>query len=94
MNSLKMTQIRSLDSSLQLVMAKNSNQRQNKLVVASIQKDNSILKQYIQQSFGDSVHATGALHVDQKLEPVNSKKNPAKIKICKNEIQCQYTLYG
>ena len=52
-------------------------------MVASIQKDNSILKEYIQQSFGDSVHATGAL--DQKLEPVN-KKNPAKIKICKIEI--------
>ena len=52
-------------------------------MVASIQKDNSILKEYIQQSFGDSVHATGAL--DQKLEPVN-KKNSAKIKICKNEI--------
>ena len=69
MNSLKMTQIRSLDSSLQLLMAKNRN-RQNKLVVASIQKDNSILKEYIQQSFGDSVHGTGAL--DQKLEPVNN----------------------
>ena len=82
MNSLKMTQIRSLDSSLQLVMAKNR-KRQNKLVVASIQKDNSILKEYIQQLFGDSVHATGAL--DQKFEPVN-KKNPAKIKICKIEI--------
>ena len=41
MNSLKMTQIRSLDSSLQLLMAKNRN-RQNKLVVASIQKHNSI----------------------------------------------------
>ena len=82
MNSLKMTQIRSLDSSLQLLMAKNRN-RQNKLVVASIQKDNSILKEYIQQSFGDSVHATGAL--DQKLEPVNNKKT-AKIKICKIEI--------
>ena len=82
MNSLKMTQIRSLDSSLQLLMAKNRN-RQNKLVVASIQKDNSILKEYIQQSFGDSVHATGAL--DQKLEPVNNK-TPAKIKICKIEI--------
>ena len=52
-------------------------------MVASIQKYNSILKEYIQQSFGDSVNATGAL--DQKLEPVN-KKNPAKIKICKNEI--------
>ena len=82
MNSLKMTQFRSLDSSLQLVMAKNR-KRQNKLVVACIQRNNSILKEYIQQSFGDSVHATGAL--DQKLEPVN-KKNPAKIKICKNEI--------
>ena len=79
---LKMTQILSLDSSLQLLMAKNRN-RQNKLVVASIQKDNSILKEYIQQSFGDSVHATGAL--DQKLQPVNNK-NPAKIKICKIEI--------
>ena len=52
-------------------------------MVASIQKDNSILKEYIQQSFGDSVHATGAL--DQKLQPVNNK-NPAKIKICKIEI--------
>ena len=41
MNSLKMTHIRSLDSSLQLLMAKNRN-RQNKLVVASTQKDNSI----------------------------------------------------
>ena len=41
MNSLKMTQILSLDSNLQLLMAKNRN-RQNKLVVASIQKDNSI----------------------------------------------------
>ena len=82
MNSLKMTQILSLDSSLLLLMAKNRN-RQNKLVAASIQKDNSILKEYIQQSFGDGVHATRAL--DQKLEPVN-KKNPAKIKICKIEI--------
>ena len=82
MNSLKLTQIRSHDSSLQLVMAKYRN-RQNKLVVASIQKDNSILKEYIQQSLGDSVHGTGAL--DQRLEPVN-KKNPAKIKICKIEI--------
>ena len=81
-NSLKMTQIRSLDTSLQLSMAKNRN-RQNKLVVASTQKDNSIWKEYIQQSFGDSVHATGAL--DQKLEPANNK-NPAKIKICKIEI--------
>ena len=52
-------------------MAKNRN-RQNILVVASTQKDNSIWKEYIQQSFGDSVHATGAL--DQKLEPVNNKK--------------------
>ena len=82
MNSLKMTQIRSRDSSLQLVMAKNRN-GQNKLVVASIQKANSILKEYIQQSFGDSVHATG--EYDQKLQPVN-KKNLAKIKICKIEI--------
>ena len=82
MNALKMTQILSLDSSLQLFMAKNRN-RQNKLVVACIQKENSILKEYIQQSFGDSVHATGAL--DQKLEPVN-KKNSAKINICKIEI--------
>ena len=73
MNSLKMTQILSLDSSLQLLMAKNRN-RQNKFVVASIQKDNSIWKEYIQQPFGDSVHATGAL--DQKLEPVNNK-NPS-----------------
>ena len=85
MNSLKMTQNRSRDSSLQLVMAKNRN-RQNKLVVASIQKANSILKEYIQQSFGDSVHATG--EYDQKLQPVNKKKkkNLAKIKICKIEI--------
>ena len=77
-----MSQILSLDSNLQLLMAKNRN-RQNKLVVASIQKDNSILKEYILQSFGDSVHATGAL--DQKLEPVKNK-NPAKIQICKIEI--------
>ena len=82
MNSLKMSQILSLDSNLQLLMAKHSNQ-ENKLLVACIHRDNSILKEYIQQSFGDSVHATGAL--DQKLEPVKNK-NPAKIKICKIEI--------
>ena len=82
MNSLKMTQILSLDSNLQLLMAKNRN-RQNKLVVASIQKDNFIWKEYIQQSLDDSVDATGAL--DQKLEPANNK-NTAKIKVCKIEI--------
>ena len=53
-------------------------------MVACTQKDNPIWKEYIQQSFGDSVHATGAL--DQKSEPVNNKKKPAKIKICKIEI--------
>ena len=82
MNSLKMSQILSLDSNLQLLMAKNRN-RQNKLVVASIQKNNSIWKEYIQQLFGDSVNATGAL--DQKLQPANNK-NTAKIKVCKIEI--------
>ena len=63
-------------------MAKNRN-RQNILMVASTQKDSSIWKEYIQQSFGDSVHATGAL--DQKLQPVNNKK-PSKIKIFKIKI--------
>ena len=63
-------------------MAKNRN-RQNKLVVACIHKDNSIWKEYIQQSLDDSVDATGAL--DQKLEPANNK-NTAKIKVYKIEI--------
>ena len=53
-----MTQILSLDSNLQVLMAKNRN-RQNKLLVASIHRNNSIWKEYIQQSFGDSVNAMG-----------------------------------
>ena len=44
MNSLKMSQILSLDSNLQLLMAKNSNQ-ENKLLVDCIQRDNSIWKE-------------------------------------------------
>ena len=44
MNSLKMSQILSLDSNLQLLMAKNRNQ-ENKLLVACIQRDNSIWKE-------------------------------------------------
>ena len=52
-------------------MAKTSNQ-ENKLLVACIHRDNSIWKEYIQQSFGDTVNATGAW--DQKLQPANSKK--------------------
>ena len=37
----------------------------------------------LQQSFGDSVNATG--FIDHKLQPANNK-NTAKIKICKIEI--------
>ena len=44
MNSLKMSQILSLDSDLQLLMATNSNQ-ENKLLVACIQRENSIWKE-------------------------------------------------
>ena len=60
-------------------MAKNSNQ-ENKLKVACIQRerDNSIWKEYIQQSFGDTVNATGAW--DQKLHPANSKKKKTQLK--------------
>ena len=75
MNSLKMTLILSLDSNLQLLMAKNSNQ-ENKLLVACIHRDNSIWKEYIQQSFGDAVDATGAWN--QKLQPANSKTTQLK----------------
>ena len=44
MNSLEMGQILSLDSNLQLLMAKNSNQ-ENKLLVTCIHRDNSIWKE-------------------------------------------------
>ena len=47
MNSLKRTQILSLDNNLQSLMAKNSN-KQNKLVVACIHRDNYIWKEHIQ----------------------------------------------
>ena len=53
-------------------MAKNSN-KENKLLVACIHRDNSIWKEYIQQSFDDTVNATGAW--DQKLQPANSIKH-------------------
>ena len=76
-NSFKMSRILSLDSNLPLLMAKTSNQ-EDTLLVACIHRDNSIWKEYIQQSFGDTVNATGAW--DQKLQPANSKKKKTQLR--------------